>query len=53
MKEFETFVKNLDLNLEFIFNKNSCLTVVIGDLNAKSHNLYKGDKQQLADLNLR
>ena len=53
MKEFETFVKNLDLNLEFIFNKNPCLTVVIGDLNAKSHNWYKGDKPQLADLNLR
>ena len=25
----------------------------IGDLNAKSHNWYKGDKPQLADLNLR
>ena len=29
MKEFETFVKNLDLNIEFIFNKNPCLTVLV------------------------
>ena len=40
MEEFETFVKNLELNLEFIFNKNVYLTVV-GDINAKSH---KGNK---------
>ena len=53
MEEFETFVENLDLNLEFIFNKNPCLTVVFGNLSAKSHNWYKGDKPQLADLNLR
>ena len=36
MEEFETFLKNLELNLEFIFNKNPYLTVVIGDFNAKS-----------------
>ena len=30
-EEFETFVKNLKLNLEFIFNKNPYLTVVNGD----------------------
>ena len=51
MEEFETFVKNLELNHEFIFRKNPCLTVFIGDLNLKSHNWYKGDK--LAGLNLR
>ena len=44
MEEFETFVKNLELNLEFIFNKNPYLTVVIDEFNAKSHNWYKGDK---------
>ena len=32
------------MNLEFIFNKNPYLTVVIGDFNAKSHNWYKDDK---------
>ena len=31
MEEFETFVKNFELNLEFISNKNPYLTVVIGD----------------------
>ena len=31
MEEFETFVKNLELNLEFIFNKNPYQTVGIGN----------------------
>ena len=44
MEEFETLVKNLELNFEFILNKNPYLTVAIGDLDAKSHNWYKGDK---------
>ena len=44
MEEFEMFVKNLELNLEFIFSKNPNLIVVIGDFNTKSHNWYKGDK---------
>ena len=44
MAEFETFVKNLELNLELIFIKNLYLTVVIVDFNAKSHNWYKYDK---------
>ena len=44
MEEFEKFVKNLELNLEFVFNKNPYLTVVFSDLNAKSHNWYKGHK---------
>ena len=44
MEEFETFVKNLELNLEFIFNKNPYLTAVVGDFNDKSHIWYKGDK---------
>ena len=38
---FEKFVKNLELNLEFIFNKNPYLTVVISDFNA---NWYKGSR---------
>ena len=44
MEEFENFVKNLEFNLGFIFNENLYLTVVIGDLNTKSHNSCKGDK---------
>ena len=44
MKEFMTFVKNLELNLELIFTKNPYLTVVIGGFNVKSHNWYKGNK---------
>ena len=43
MEEFETFVKNLELNLELIFSKNPCLTVVIGDFNVKLHSWYKGN----------
>ena len=41
MKEFETFVKSLELNVELIFTKNPCLTVVIGDFDVKLHNWYK------------
>ena len=33
-EEFETFVKNLELNLEFILNKNPYLTVITDDFNA-------------------
>ena len=44
MEEFETFVKNLELNLQFIFSKNPYLTVVIGDFTVKSHDWYNGDK---------
>ena len=44
VEEFETFVKNLDLNIELIFTKNPYLTVVIGDFNDKSHNWYNDDK---------
>ena len=43
MEEFETFVKNLELNLEFTFNKNPYLTIVIADFNAKSQNWYIGN----------
>ena len=35
MEELEKFVKNLALNLEFIFNKNQYLTVVVGGFNVK------------------
>ena len=35
IEELEKFVKNLALNLEFIFNKNQYLTVVVGGFNAK------------------
>ena len=44
MEEFETFVKNLELNLELIFTKNPYLTVAVGDFNFKSQNCYKGNK---------
>ena len=35
MKTLKTFVKNLELNLEFTFNKSLYLTIVVGDFNAK------------------
>ena len=44
IEEFETFVKNLELNLELIFNKNPYMSTDFGDFNAKSHYWYKGDK---------
>ena len=53
IEEYETFVKNLEFNLELIFIKNPYVTVVIGDFNVKSHNWYKGDKTTAMGLNLR
>ena len=54
MEEFETFVKNLGLNLEFTFDKNPYLTLVVGDFNAKNHITgTKTIKPQLVGLNLR
>ena len=44
IEEFETFVKSLEVNLELIFTKNPYLTIVIGDIDVKSQNWYKGDK---------
>ena len=35
MDELKTFVKNLELNLEFIFNKSPYLTIVVDDFNAE------------------
>ena len=34
--QFEEFIKNLELNLEYVSNKNPFLIVLIGDFNAKS-----------------
>ena len=44
MEEFETFVKNLELNLQIIFTKKPYLTVIICDFNFKLQNWYKGNK---------
>ena len=44
MEEFETFAKNLELNIEFIFIKYPYLSVVIGDFNAKLHKCYRNHK---------
>ena len=49
-KQFQSFVKNFYLNLEFIFNKNPYLTVFI--VNFKSQNWYKGDKTTASGSNL-
>ena len=43
--EFETFAKNLELNLDTISANNPFLTVVLGDFNAKSNLWYKNDKK--------
>ena len=43
-KQFHAFLKNVELNLEVIFNKNPYLTVAIGDFNVKSRNCYKGNE---------
>ena len=52
MEEFETFVKNLELNLELSFTKNPYLTVVIGDFNVKSQNWYKSDNATASETKL-
>ena len=42
--EFENFVYNLDLTLEALTQKNSFLTVITGDFNAKSNKWCSTDK---------
>ena len=42
--EFETFAKNLELNLDTNSPKNPLLTAVLGDFNAKSNLCYKNIK---------
>ena len=43
--EFETFSKNLELNLGTVSGKNTFLTVVLDDFNAKSKLCIKMIKQ--------
>ena len=43
--EFETFLKNLELNLGTVSGKNTFLTVVLDDFNAKSKLCIKMIKQ--------
>ena len=42
--DFETFLKNFELNLDTILANNSFLTVVLGDFNVKSNVWCKSDK---------
>ena len=42
--KFETFAKNLELNLDKVSANNFFLTVVLGYFNAKLNVLYKNDK---------
>ena len=39
--EFENFIKNLELNLEHIANKNAFLIVVLGDFNARMQGWFQ------------
>ena len=43
--DFETFLKNFELNLDEINKKNPFLTVALGDSNAKSQTWFKDDKK--------
>ena len=42
--EFETFLKNFELNLDTILVNNPFLTIVVGDFNVKSNLWCKNDK---------
>ena len=42
--DFETFLKNFELNLDTILATNTFLTVVLGDFNVKSNIWCKSDK---------
>ena len=42
--DFETFLKNFELNLDTILANNSFLTVVLGDFNVNSNVWCKSDK---------
>ena len=42
--QFDEFMKNFEINLDYVANKNPFLIVVIGDFNAKSENWFKSSK---------
>ena len=42
--QFETFLENLNLNLDQILQKTSFVTVLLGDFNAKLNNWCNSDK---------
>ena len=41
--QFQDFMKNFELNLETVINKNPFMLTVLGDFNAKSSNWYRDD----------
>ena len=45
--EFQEFMKNFELNLESVASKNPFMVSILGDLNAKSSNWYRGDISNL------
>ena len=53
MEEFETFVKNLELNLELVFTKDPYLNVVLVTLMLNQETGMKPIRPQLAGLNLK
>ena len=41
---FQTFLSNVELNLESLTSGNPFFSVIIGDFNVKSNNWYVNDK---------
>ena len=41
--DFESFISNIELNLDSIMTNNPFLTVILGEFNAKSSLLYNND----------
>ena len=45
--EFETFLDNLELNFDYMADKNPYLMVALGDFNAKSNSWYRNDSTDI------
>ena len=43
-EDFDTFLSNLELLLDYIANRNPCVSIIIGDFNARSNNWCSSDK---------
>ena len=43
-EKFDTFLSNFELLLDYIANRNSFASIIMGDFNARSNNLCSSDK---------
>ena len=51
-EEFDKFLSNFELSLDYIANRNPFVSIIIGDFNARSNNWRSSDKKNMKAKNL-